>query len=204
MKTGIALREVPLMKTVIRKAYWNYEKEEKWLNEMSAKGFALIDYSWCRYVFTDSKEGEYIYRIEMLEHLPSHPVSQKYLQFMEESGVEHIASYMRWAYFRKKASDGVFDIYSDIGSKIKHFQRINLFWVIMACAELLIGVSNILIGISNIPIWAGSSFRSHYNLFSANIIGGLVCVCFGIGFIALSRPVHKKIKKLKKDKMIME
>lgn len=33
------------MKHIVRKAYWNYEKEENWLNEMSAKGLALIDYS---------------------------------------------------------------------------------------------------------------------------------------------------------------
>lgn len=33
------------MKHIVRKAYWNYEKEEKRLNEMSAKGMALTDYS---------------------------------------------------------------------------------------------------------------------------------------------------------------
>lgn len=90
------------MKTIIRKAYWNYEKEEKWLNEMSANGFALTDYFWCRYVFTDCEPGEYIYRIELLEYLPTHPVSQKYLRFMEENGVEYVASTTRWVFFRKK------------------------------------------------------------------------------------------------------
>jgi len=95
------------MKTIIRKPYWNYEKEEKWLNEMSEKGLALTDYSWCRYVFSDSQPGEYIYRIELLEYRPSHPASQKYLRFMEESGVEHIASYMKWVYFKKNHLTGL-------------------------------------------------------------------------------------------------
>ena len=31
------------MKYIVRKAFWDYEKEEKWLNEMSAKGW-LTDY----------------------------------------------------------------------------------------------------------------------------------------------------------------
>ena len=29
------------MKHIIWKPYWNYEKEEKWLNDMSAKGLAM-------------------------------------------------------------------------------------------------------------------------------------------------------------------
>ena len=41
------------MKQVVWKAYYNYEKEENWLKEMSAKGMALISYSWCRYVLED-------------------------------------------------------------------------------------------------------------------------------------------------------
>ena len=51
------------MKTVIRKAYFDFENEEKWLNEMSAKGFALTDYTWCRYVFSDCMPGKYVYRL---------------------------------------------------------------------------------------------------------------------------------------------
>ena len=33
------------MRKVIRKWFWawNFEKEEEWLNEMSAKGLALVD-----------------------------------------------------------------------------------------------------------------------------------------------------------------
>lgn len=55
------------MKQVIRKAFWNYEKEEHWLNTMSAKSLAMTNYSWCRYVFEEEPRGEYIYRIELTE-----------------------------------------------------------------------------------------------------------------------------------------
>ncbi|MDD8053275.1 MAG: DUF2812 domain-containing protein, partial [Thermotogota bacterium] len=41
------------MKRVIWRPYWNYEKEEKWLNEMAARGWLFTDYSWCRYVFQE-------------------------------------------------------------------------------------------------------------------------------------------------------
>ena len=135
------------MKTIVRKAYWNYEKEEKWLNEMSAKGFALTDYSWCRYVFSDCEPGEFVYRLELLENLPSHPESLKYIRFMEENDAEYVASYMRWVYFRKKVSARAFDIYSDIESKIKHYQRIIRLFSVIAFGNLVAGGSNVYIGI---------------------------------------------------------
>ena len=185
------------MKTIIKKAYRNYEKEEKWLNEMSAKGFALTDYSWCRYVFADIQPGEYIHRIELLEYQPSHPASQKYLRFMEENSVEHIASYMRWVYFRKKASDGPFDIYSDIDSKIKHYQRINLLWLILSCAELLIFLPNIIIGLN-------MSGNHNMDIFRFNLIGGLICFFLGVAYFVLGHPLRKKIQKLKKENLIIE
>ena len=175
---------------IIRKAYWNYEKEEKWLNEMSAKGLALVGYTWCRYVFEDSQPGEYIYRIELLEYLPNHPLSQKYLRFMEENGVEFIASYMRWAYFRKKAADGAFDIYSDIDSKMKHYRRVNWLWTGVAICIFGIGLGNIIIGIGLLSL--------------LNFISGGICIIMGIALILIGRPVRKRIRKLRKDKVVTE
>jgi hypothetical protein len=39
------------MKTKFMKIFWDYEKEEKWLNEMVAKGFAMSSYTFCVYTF---------------------------------------------------------------------------------------------------------------------------------------------------------
>jgi len=187
------------MKTVIRKVFANHEKEEKWLNEMSAKGFAFIDYTWCRYVFSDSQPGEYTYRLELLEYLPSHPVSQKYIQFMEESGTEHVTSYMRWVYFRKKTSDGAFDIYSDIDSKIKHYQRISLLY-------LVIGIGNLLASSLNFSLWLGLLRGDpSYPLPMLNLTVAVMSGILGLGILIVFRhPLRRKMKKLKKDKLILE
>ena len=114
---------------------------------------------------------------------------------MEENNVEHVASYMRWVYFRKKASGGDFDIYSDIDSKIKHYQRINRFWAVLTIFELIIGLSNIFIGIDSI-------LRS--DPFYFNLIGGALCVLLGNGYFVLGHPLRKKIGKLKKEKVVTE
>lgn len=161
---------------------------------MASRGLALTDYSWCKYVFAKCQPNEYIYRIELLENPPTHPESIKYINFMEDSGIEHIASYMRWVYFRKKAADGTFDIYSDIESRIKHYKRILLFWTGLACAELLIGVSNIMIGFIN-----KRTFFSYVNL-----AGGFLCTIIGLALFVSVCFKRKKIKSLTHEKMIRE
>ncbi|MEA4869095.1 MAG: DUF2812 domain-containing protein [Christensenella sp.] len=187
------------MKFVVHKAIWDYEKEEQWLNEMSAKGLAFTDYSWCRYVFTEAPANQSIYRIELLENMPTHPQSQAYLRFLEENGVEFVSSYMRWVYLRKPASEGAFDIYTDIDSKIRHYQRIHLMWTTLMLAEFAVGLSNLAIGIVNLKIGERLGNFSYGNL----IIGGCV-VILGFLFLALGVPLRRKIKKLKLEQAIRE
>ena len=181
------------MKYVVRKAFLDYEKEEKWLNKMAAKGMNMDNYSWRKYTFAQGEPGEYIYRIELLNNLATNAESVAYLKFMEENGVEHVSSYMRWVYLRKKASEGPFEIYTDIESKIKYYKMVNSFWITLALAEIGIGVSNISIGASNLSSVTGAG------LINVNFFGGLLCTLLGILFIFASRPLRKKIRKLKKD-----
>jgi hypothetical protein len=187
------------VKHIIRKIYWDYEKEEKWLNEMSAKGLALTDYSWCRYVFTETPDSEYTYRIELMEHRSTHVESAAYIRFLEESGVECVATYIRWIYLRKKTSEGSFDIYSDIESKIRHYKRINLFYNTLMWLELGIGLFNIIIGIINLSL--GSKLGSFSYV---NIIEGFALILLGLFFYRLGLPTVKKIKMLRQEKAIRE
>lgn len=187
------------MKHIVRKAYWDFEKEEKWLNEMSAKGMALTDYSWCRYVFTEAPNNEYIYRIELLQHFPSHAESIAYIKFLEESGVECVATYTRWIFLRKKSSDGPFDIYSDIDSKINHYKRIHLFWSTFMWIELIIGLFNLIVGVVNLNI-----DNKLGNFSVGNIIEGCLLTSLGLLFLKLGLPIKKKIKRLQQEKIIRE
>ena len=44
---------------------WDFEKEERWLNEMALDGWALVGVGWCRYTFERTEPGEYTIRLEM-------------------------------------------------------------------------------------------------------------------------------------------
>jgi hypothetical protein len=183
------------MKYIVHKPYWNYEKEENWLNEMSSKGMALTGYSWCRYVFEECKRDEYTYRIELLKNSPRHPESIAYIHFLEETGIEHIASYINWVYFRKKTEDGPFDLYSDIDSKIKHYKRINHIWISLTVMELVIGIMNAVFGLIDYSV---------NGKVSSNLTFGPILIFLGIFFATLVIPIQKKIKYLKNEKTIRE
>lgn len=178
------------MITTIYKLYFDYEKEEKWLNEMSAKGLAFINYSAFTYQFEDCEPGEYIYRIELLEHVATHIESRKYIEFMEQNGIEHRASYARWVYFRQKAENGAFDLFSDIDSRIKHYQRIDILWFTLTCAEFLIAISQLSLAMSQ-------------NTIANYIIAGFLFLLSFLYF-SLSHTIKKKIRALKKERKIRE
>lgn len=179
------------MRKYIKKLFWAWdsEKEEKWLNEMSAKGLALVDYSFCRYAFEECEPGEYCYKIQLLEHRPSHPESEMYLRFMEETGAEQVASYMNWVYFRKKTAEGEFELFSDIESKMRHLILIKKLLLPIAILNLWIFLMNLVNFALNYPsgIWI-----PFINLACA------VLVLFGV------HAIQKKINVLKKEHAIRE
>lgn len=133
------------MKRVVYKIFWtwNFDEEEKWLNEMAEKGFALSSVGLFRYEFEESLPGEYNIRLELLGHWPSHIESGDYIRFLEETDVEHVGSVMRWVYFRKKAVDGTFDLYSDNESRIQHLNRILILLVTFGVMNLCTGIYNL-------------------------------------------------------------
>jgi len=186
------------MKHIVRKAYVDFEKEEKWLNEMASKGLALINYSWCKYTFEDTEKGEYIYRIELLKELPCHPESMKYLNFLEETGIECVAKYFRWVYLRKKSSDGEFELYTDTDSKIDHYKNISKFWVILAFFEFSVGILNIRIGLMDIQNYGDFGIRY------TNLILGIIVILLGFFLLHLGMSLRKKIKMLRKEKILNE
>lgn len=75
------------MRKVIHKWFWvwDFDKEEKWLNEMAAKGLALVAVGWCRYEFEDSVPGEYQICLDFLDSRCNGVENEKYITFLEET-----------------------------------------------------------------------------------------------------------------------
>jgi len=115
---------------------WEFEKEEQWLNAMAQEGWALDSMGFCTYRFVRCEPGEYTIRLEL------HEKDEGYLRFMEELGAEHVGSYFQWLFFRRKATEGPFDIFSDIDSRIAHLDRIGKLLSGGGAVNLVIGIAN--------------------------------------------------------------
>ena len=169
---------------------FQYDKEEKWLNEMSAKGWQLTNVGFCNYTFTEGQPGEYIYRLEMLDDWPASSKGSAYIRFLEETGAEYIGSLLRWIYVRRPASEGTFDLYSDLPSRIKHVARVrNLMLILFLCL---------------IPIFI-SNFHDLFTYDSAfpivvRILLGCVVLLLGIGALMS----QLKINALRKENLLRE
>ena len=176
------------MKKTIYKLYWawQFDKEEKWLNECSAKGLHLCDVGVFRYTFEEGTPGAYSHKLELLENWPTHPESVAYIRFLEDTGVEMVGSILRWVYFRKKTVDGQFDIFSDLDSRIKHLNRILMLFIPLMVVEFVIGTINVFF-----------ARTLNQSVGTINILLGFVFV-YGIYVI------NKKKQKLKKERMIYE
>lgn len=179
------------MRRTIHKWFWawSFDKEEKWLNEMAAKGLVLVAIGFCKYTFDDCMPGEYNVRLELLENVPVHAESQQYIKFLEDTGAEYLGSVMRWGYFRKKTDDGEFDLYSDNPSRIVHLNRI----------LTLIGI------VGGLNIFAGVSSISRYFVVGRDgSFMGIINLCLGLfvayGFVQ----VFLKKRKLKKQQNLFE
>jgi hypothetical protein len=184
------------VKTKLWRAFWDYEKEEKWLNKMAAKGFAMTDYSIFHYTFEDCIPGEWVYRIELLEYGAKHAESVRYIHFLEENGIQHIATYRSWIYLRKKAISGTFKLYNDLDSRMKHYQRIANLWFVLGLCEFLLTTSQI----------GGfvSSLESGTWIWIASLVCGALALSVAVLFFGLWRKYRKKIKHLQREREIHE
>lgn len=180
-----------------------FEKEEKWLNEMSAKGLNLIAASGMRYEFEEGGRGEYVYRLELLPYLPAHPESAAYLKFLEETGVEHIASFHRWVYLRKKAGDGPFEVYSDLDSRIAHYERIrNIATAASAAAGIGMLTELALAGIQYLAA-AKTGLAEAYPYYPY-LTAACIMLALMLLIQALAAPVRRARRRLLEQKRISE
>ena len=132
------------------KMYFDKDKEEKWLNKMSEKGYAMEDFFLGSYTFSQSEKNQYIYRIDLLNNWSGD--KEDYASFMEETGAEFVCQWYRWVWFRKKSADGPFELYTDKESQTKQYIRIMRFFIIAFLLELVCGI-NILLNHQDAPVF---------------------------------------------------
>ncbi len=179
------------MKQTVRKWFWvwDFDKEERWLNEMARQGKCLTDVGFCKYVFEDCAPGEWQICMELLEKSPASPEGRGYLNFLEETGAQQVGRWMRWVYFRKRTADGPFDLFSDNRSRIGHLTRIIRFILPLAWLNLVMGLLN-----TGVALLGSEPGRAV----------GIVNLVIGILALAGARRLKIKRERLEHDARIFE
>ena len=192
---------------VVHKVFWawGFEREERWLNDMAALGWNLVDTTGVRYVFEQGAPGEYCHKLELLENLPSAAESERYLRFMEDAGIEHVAACGRWVYFRRRSVDGPFDLFSDLDSRIAHLRRIRTLLLVVLGVELLAVVLQLVafahVGAPAFEQAMGPVLSAGDALFL--VIAAILLVLLVV-MVAQTVRVARHIDRLKKERAIRE
>lgn len=115
--------------------YLDKEKETIWLNEMASQGYAMTGFFSGFYTFEKSEPGKYVYQIDFGDKLFA--VSEDYRDFMKNAGVEIVQTWGYWIILRKRASEGEFQLYTDVDTTIEHYLKIRKMFKIATIIELI-------------------------------------------------------------------
>jgi len=130
------------MKKRVYRFFLDYEKEEAWVNDMAEQGWHLKRTMVGYFIFEKGEPGQYIYRNELVKGK-----KQDYYDFLETMNIEFVSKFGVWAYYRKKKSEGPFELFSDNSSKIKYLTSISRLFIAVTFLNLLIGFINLYMGL---------------------------------------------------------
>ena len=101
--------------------YLNKDAEAEWLNQMAAEGWAMKRFFAGFFAFERCEKGEYVYQVDFGDRLFS--VSSDYRELLQDTGIEIVQTWGYWVILRKKASEGKFELYTDVASSIGHYKK---------------------------------------------------------------------------------
>lgn len=158
---------------------WEYDKEEKYMNKMSQKGWQVVT-GGCFHIEFEKRTGTaYRYCLDYNpEAMKDAAEKERYVQTFADGGWEFInATYNGWIYLRKEIREGMseqdFEIYSDRESLLGLFERLNTMFRVLSfilavclCLEIYLFVK------SGMPVVL---------LFSAIVLALLIWMRYGAG-----------------------
>lgn len=117
------------------KIYFDKDAETKWLNEMCEQGWAMQSFFAGFYTFDKCEPGKYIYQVDFGEKFFG--TTDEYRELMKDMNITIIQNWGYWLILRKEASEGAFELYTDVESKIEHYTKIRNMFKIVTIIELI-------------------------------------------------------------------
>lgn len=95
----------------------DFDKEEKWLNDMSREGWCFWHANWFLYRFKACTPGEMLFQIDFDEKKSS--TGEDYVVFRNSCGDTFVHQWKNKLYWKRKATSGPFDTENNALAKLK-------------------------------------------------------------------------------------
>lgn len=172
----------------------DYEKEQKWINDMSRGGWNFRSTNGLIYTFEKGVPGEWNYKIDLPGEQMTEGEVEAYYRFMEECGIEVVHTFKMWRYLRKKAASGNFttgdNTYTQLVMVNKAYgistKLINILLVLFAAIIVLSAV---------VERFADGSFAEFMQGFATGVSTSAI-VALAIVFVPISRRLRLRMNQL--------
>ncbi len=95
----------------------DFDKEEQWLNELSAKGLCFWHTNGVIYRFKECEPGEFIFQIDFDEKKSSS--NEDYVAFRTSCGDQFVHQWKDKLYWKRAATDGPFESEDNVIAKLR-------------------------------------------------------------------------------------
>jgi len=184
------------IKTVVRTFFaWQEEKEEKWLREMSGKGWHLTGVGFFNYRFEKGEPGDMVYKFDF--KILRKAEMNDYILTFKDAGWEYIGNFGSWFYFRTNADgDHSLELYNDNRSMIEKYKRLLLVLGVISLPLMFFHLPNLYMRI--IDMAEDSVLRSSlvFNIYLPALI--IITIVVVLAVYAIIR-ILLIIRRLKKD-----
>ena len=96
----------------------DFDKEEKWLNDMSMKGWGFTRTNGVIYRFEKCEPGEFIYQIDFDEKKSKDGVGD-YVTFRTSCGDRFVDRWKSKIYWRRETASGPFEAENNVAAKLR-------------------------------------------------------------------------------------
>ncbi|MFD2329199.1 DUF2812 domain-containing protein [Cohnella sp. GCM10020058] len=124
---------------------WDYEKEERWLNELSAQGLHLTKGGAFSSEFERDETARYTYGLDYQGGLTKkNGKLDEYIELYRDVGWEYVSTTSGiWHYFRRPWEPGETPkLYTDRESLVEHYKKIQRVMAVVLLANLAIVFAN--------------------------------------------------------------
>lgn len=181
----------------------DFEREERWLNEMSRRGWNFVSTNGLIYRFEAGQAGEYLYKIELPDESRAGG-NGEYERFLTECGLEEVWHFKDWIYLRRRAADGPIETADNTRAQLSLINRASGYAADILCRLLSVFAVLSVVSLAVAALLPeGAAVGEFLRGFGTSVaVTGIVALA--VIFTPLVRHLHRRVEALMREITIHE